>query len=331
MPDIQEFDNQEINSQEQDTIPDQQEPPFLPAGEEGVYGVVKCYFFTPKRGDIWGAFCILFNGTTGETMENVFWVTRNLTGPSIDVNVHWRSLNKLIAQMGTYEKSLGEKLSVSMIETFSSAARIELCRSENPSERLHVVSEEIRNVFERATHCFLEFQMAFERMTAQDLESAGLLGERVVGKAGTGAKNQEDEKSFAGTIINCLPAIDPVHGVPVSELKPDDMVEVKLQGGVGAAELIHKFLSSTNQEAIFPVESIETRDEKTFVFLKINEELKGIVTVTKDLRLRVLSSVKKSHKNFSISINLDNVVFFGVLLTAFVIIAFVVKILLFDS
>ena len=138
----------------------------------GVYGVVKCYFYTPKRGDIWGAFCTLFDGTTGDIMDNVFWVTRALVGPSIDVNMQWRSLNKLIPKMGAYEKVLGEKLSVLLVETFSSAARVELCRSDKVQEKLQDICGEIRNCFERTTHCFLEFKIGFERMSAQELANA---------------------------------------------------------------------------------------------------------------------------------------------------------------
>ena len=329
MPNDQELNTQNLSTQEEafNTPPSASESPY-PPDDAGAYGVIKCYFYTPKRGDIWGAFCFLFNGTTGESMENVFWVTRSLVGPSIDVSTQWRSLNKLIPQMGTYEKSLGDKLSILMLETFSSGVRVELCRNDNPSEQLQIISGEIRNGFERATHCFLEFKIAFERMTKQELTSAGVLtkgsgpAEPEIGKV------KSDEKSFAGTLINCLPVIDPVYGKPVSELNPDDMVEVKLQGGVGAGDMIYKYLASTNQEAIFPVESVEKSDsDKTYIFLKINEELKGLITVTKDLRLRVLDV--NGPKKTSLTINIDNVIFFGILGVVVVVIALVVKFLLF--
>ena len=294
----------------------------------GVYGALKCYFYTPKRGDIWGAFCFLFNGTTGESMENVFWVTRALVGPSIDANMQWKALNKMIPKMGNYEKSLGEKLSVLMLDSFSPGVRVKLCQSVDPSEQLETISSEIRNAFERATHCFLDFKMSFECMTKQELTSAGVLTKENVPAEPRAGKTEVNERSFAGTFINCLPVIDPVHGTPVSELAPDDMVEVKIQGGVGAAELIHKYLASTNQDAVFPVERVERTDtDKTYIFLKINEEAKGIVTVTKDIRLRVLRRGYRKKK--SITINLDNVIFIGILIAAIAVIALVVRFLLF--
>ena len=328
MPNSQELNIQELSAQEEQyfSLPD---PPVAAADDDSaVYGALKCYFHTPKRGDIWGAFCLLFNGTTGEAMENVFWVTRSLVGPAIDVHVQWRSLNKIIPKMGNYEKFLGDKLSVLLAEVFSSAARVELFLSHNTAEQLRAISEEIRSSFERTTHCFLEFKMAFERMSAQELTNAGVLAKEGAPAEQETDKMKAEEKSFAGTLINCLPAIDPVHGKPVSELQPDDMVEVKIQGGVGAAEMIYKYMASTNQDAIFPVERIEKTDtEKTYIFLKINEELKGLITVTKDIRVRVLDI--KGQKRTSMTINMDNVVLFAVLAAAVVVIALVVKFMLF--
>jgi len=330
MPNSQEFETmQEKNDLDPLDQPDSaSEDSSLVDDVPGVYGALKCYFHTPKRGDIWGAFCFLFNGTTGESMENVFWVTRALVGPSIDVNMQWKALNKMIPKMGTYEKSLGEKLSVLMLDSFSPGIRVKLCQSDDPSEQLEAISGEIRNSFERATHCFLEFKMSLERMSKQELTSAGVLTKEKAPAEPGADKTEPKEKSFIGTFINCLPMIDPVHGKPVSELMPNDMVEVKIQGGVGAGDLIHKYLTSTNQDAIFPVEKVERTDtDKTYIFLKINEEVKGIVTVTKDIRLRVLHM--RNRKKTSVTINLDNVIFFGILSAAIVVIALVVKFLLF--
>ena len=287
------------------------------------YGALKCYFFTPKRGDVRGAFCFLFNGSTGDALDEVFWVTRALTGPNIDVNTGWREFNKSIPLMGTYEKAMGDKLSGALLEIFSSSVRMELGREEDASDCLSRIVVDLRGSFERTTRYFLEFRTAFERLTRQDLVDAGLLPGESTREQSPSEPKVMEEKSFSGTLITCMPVIDPVHGVPVSELRPDDRVEVKLQGGVGAGDLIYKYLSSTSQDAIFPVESIERKDdEKTYVFLKISDEVKGLITVTKDLRLRVLRS---RPLGATISINMDNLIFAGVLLVAAVVIALVVR------
>jgi hypothetical protein len=333
MPDNQELSTQEQREQDASTPPEEatwgEDAPAATANDETpqLYGALKGYFFTPKRGEIWGAFCFLFNGTTGGAMENVFWVTRQLLGPPLDVNRGWRELNKAISSMGIYEKNLGDKLINIMLETFSTSARMALSRDPDPASRLASLSEEVRNNFERVAHYFLEFEMAFEPLSRQDLTTAGVLpqGEESPSDA---SKSPEEEKSFAGTLITCLPVIDPAHGAPVSELVPGDVLEVKMQGGVGAGDMIQKYLTATNQDAAFPVLSVNKKnDEKTYIFLDINDEVQGLITVTKDLRLRRLERGTSSHK--TMTVNLDNLIFFGTLAVAAIAILLVIRFLIF--
>jgi hypothetical protein len=129
-------------------------------------------------------------------------------------------------------------------------------------------------------------------------------------------------------MITCLPVIDPVRGKPVSELVPGDLVNVKIQGGVGAAELIQRYLNSASQEAIFPVEGVLKEDnDNTRVLLNNSEEVHGLITVTKDLRLSVVE--RPSSKRRIISFNADNLIFFGTLAVAFIVILIAIRILIF--
>ncbi|MDR3230280.1 MAG: hypothetical protein LBT65_02475 [Synergistaceae bacterium] len=293
------------------------------------YGALKGHFHSPKRGDTRGAFCLLIDASTGELLENVFWVTYSSSDSAIDVNMGWREFNKAIPEIGPYEKSLGDKLNTLLPEVFSVSSRIDLLQHpENPS-RLIAVEEDIRKNFERATHYFLEFQLVLERLSRQNLVDAGVLqpGDETPASESQPA-NEEEKKSFEGTLINCLPIIDPVRGCPVSELQPGDMVEVKIQGGVGASGLIEQYLASTNQEAVFPVESVEQKsDDKIYVFLSINEEIRGLITLTKDLRLR---TIRVNHdKKRTLSINMDNLIFFGTFFIAMIVILLVIRFLFF--
>jgi hypothetical protein len=334
VPNVQESNAQEKSNQNFLTPPAEnpETPGSPPSSNETspLYGALKCYFYTPKRGDIWGAFCFLFNASTGETIENVFWVTRLLTSPPIDVHMGWKELNKAIPSMGAYEKTMGDKLINSMLEIFSPSVRIDLCRQDNVSARLVSLSTEIRNSFERTTHYFLELKIAFEQLSRQDMVNAGVLSKEDEEKAKKpdDPTLQESEKSFAGTLITCLPVIDPVRGTPVSELKPGDVLEVKIQGGIGAGELIQQYLNTTNQDAAFPVLTVEKKDDdKTYVLLDINEEVKGLITTSKDLRLRTLQ--RGPLRKTTLTINLDNVIFFGTLTIAAIVILFVIRFLFF--
>ena len=300
-------------------------PAGFSSGEPQQYGVLKCFFFTPKRGDIWGAFSFLFNGTSGVPMENVFWVTRSLTSSPLDINLGWRELNKLIPQMGIYEKAMGDKLVSSLLEVFSFAERMELSRDGGSPEFLDDLGRKIRDTFERTTHYFLDLTLVFEPLAQNSLVEAGVLTDEITGvRAAEAAKPVWEQKSFAGTLITCLPVIDPVHGKPISELEPGDKVEVKLQGGIGAGELINQFLASAQQDAIFPIFAIEKKeDDRTYILLDINDELKGLVTVSKDLRLRVLAP--PAPKRSTISINMDNVILLGTFSVAIAIIVFLIR------
>jgi hypothetical protein len=291
---------------------------------------LKCYFYTPKRGDIRGAFCFVFS-EDGTILDEVFWATREMNGIDIDIMAGWRTLNKSIPVMGAYEKSLVEKLSSVTFDILSTSVRAELLQSSNVSEELENLSGELRNAFERATHYFLEIELRFERLSYHDLLESGVVSTNEEKEKETDASSDpqaEGEKSFPGTLVTCLPVIDPVRGKPVSELVPGDLVNVKIQGGVGAAELIQKYLISTSQEAVFPVETVEKKDDdKTYVLLNISEEIHGLIVVTKDLRLSVVQ--RASIKRRVISFNADNIIFFGTLTIATIVILIAVRLLFF--
>ncbi|MDR1875589.1 MAG: hypothetical protein LBQ90_11340 [Synergistaceae bacterium] len=106
-----------------------------PSNEESKeYGALKGYFFTPKRGDTRGAFCLLIDGTNGEILENVFWVTYSEI--SIDVNLGWRDFNRAIPEMGPYEKNLGDRLSTLLLEIFPLSDRVDLMQHPEIPSRL---------------------------------------------------------------------------------------------------------------------------------------------------------------------------------------------------
>jgi hypothetical protein len=292
-------------------------------------GALKCYFYTPKRGDIRGAFYYLF-AEDGKALDELFWATRDMNGVDIDVATGWRTLKKSIPSMGAYEISLVDKLSDVALEILTPSARAELLQSTDVSEEMEKLAEELRNSFERATHYFLEIKLRLEVLSHQNLIDAGVLatGEEKAAAEASSPPQAEEEKSFTGTLITCLPIIDPVHGKPVSELVPGDLVNVKIQGGAGAGEMVQKYLTSMNQEAVFPVVTVETKgDDKTYVLLHVSEEIHGLITVTKDLRLSTVQ--RASVKKRVISFNVDNVIFFGTITIAIIVVLLAVKILLF--
>ncbi|MDR3265574.1 MAG: hypothetical protein LBT15_06160 [Synergistaceae bacterium] len=329
MPDEQRTDAQNQPATDVEKTPEAGQTAPDMGKEPAKYGALKGCFHSPRRGDTCGAFCLLIDASTGEILENVFWVTYSSSESVIDVDLGWREFNKAIPDMGPYEKSLGDKLNTQLPEVFSVSARMDLLQHPEDSSRLAVVEEDIRKSFERATHYFLEFHLVLERLSRQNLVDAGVLQPGEDKPASESSTSNEDEKkSFEGTLINCLPVIDPVRGCPVSELQPGDMVEVKIQGGVGASGLIEQYLASTKQDAVFPVQSVEQKsDDKVYVFLSINEEIRGLITLTKDLRLRTLRMDRD--KKRTLNINMDNLIFFGTFFVATIVILLVIRFLFF--
>jgi hypothetical protein len=288
-------------------------------------GALKCYFYTPRHGDVRGAFCMLFTNT-GDILDNLFWVTRSMSGADIDVMAGWRSVNKNILDMGAYEKALSEKLCAVMFDIFTPSVRAALLESAEAAEQLESLANDLRSSFERSVHYFMEISIRLERLSHQSLLDAGVLPP----EEGTEEKSPSEtgENIFSGTVITCLPVIDPVWGKPVSELVPGDMVNVTIQDEPGVAELIQNHLDSTDQQTVFPVIAIERKEnDKTCVLLHISEEIRGLITLTKDLRLNVLNPIEEKKPSFAI--NVDNVIFFGTFSIAVVVILLVIKFLFF--
>ena len=278
------------------------------------------FTFAPTRGDMGGAFCLVFNGETGEIVLQSLWLTRPYMQKSFKPDRDWRTFIKLFSQLGPYERLWGDKLSLLLPDLVSDKDRTELFEEGDTVVRryqLHIEGQ-VRRGFERATQCFFDVDSELELLTRGELERARIIkpasGEAVEEEAASGESGEEGEegtrKSFEGTVIQCLPCVDPVWGKPSSEVVPGDILEVKIEGDAGPASLVRSFLEETNQTPTFPVKQIDHQDNKTYIHLHISEEIEGIMTLTKDLRLKAKQSyaVKKHHKTA-----LEDLFFFAVL------------------
>ena len=158
-------------------------------------------------------------------------------------------------------------------------------------------------------------------LTRSDLERAQILEkpappeekkEEESGEDGTSEEKDKD-KSFEGIVVPCLAVVDPVWGKPASQIAPGDILEVKIEGDTGPSGLVQKYLESTGQKPTFPVESIERREDKTFIVLRISDEIEGHMTLTKDLRLKAKHTVKQREQQKH---GVEDLIFFGVMLLA---------------
>ena len=81
--------------------------------------------------------------------------------------------------------------------------------------------------------------------------------------------------------------------------------------------MVQQFLKATQRSPIFPVDSVEKRDDKTYIYLTINEEMRGLLTLTKDLRLRTLLTATDRRKRIGFFDNLIFFLFLGLVLVGF--------------
>ena len=73
------------------------------------------FTFTPSRGDVGGAFCMIFEGKTGKNVFQAFWAAKPYTSKAfVEPSTEWRKFVQRFKQMGPLDKDLGEQLQESL-------------------------------------------------------------------------------------------------------------------------------------------------------------------------------------------------------------------------
>ena len=165
------------------------------------------YTFAPSRGDMGGAFCLIFEGATGEVVYKSLWITRPYVQKAFKPTRDWRSFSKLFPQFGPYEKLAGDKLNALLDELFPIQDRLDLFEEGDSvtKRRLTRIEGQIRKGFERSTQCFFEVSCEVEMLTRSELERAQILEkpaqpEEKSEESGDGnTSSEEKDKSFEGT------------------------------------------------------------------------------------------------------------------------------------
>ena len=292
------------------------------------YAVLKCFFCSSQKGDISGAFSLVFEGETGRELFRYFWVARLSQSKSLSVSLNWRDFNRDIPQIGYYDKYLGDKLLSIFPEVLPEAELIDLFQHEELGNKFYMdfLNDKIRKQYERHTRCFLEVFCELQLLSKKELVEAGLVADDSDTQGAELAETDETGEPKR-TYIQCLPIVDPVRGTAASDLHLGDLIEVKIKSTTGAGGLLKNFLESTQQLPVFPVDGVEKgQDDKIYIYLRISKELRGLLTLTKDLRLKTRSSSsEKTKKKFL----WENIIFLGTLLIAFVVVLWVVRYLFF--
>ena len=297
--------------------------------------------FTPSRGDMGGGFCVIFEGKTGKTVFQVFWLAKPYaSGVIIEPSKDWRTFVKRLPQMGPLDKDWGEKLQEQLKEILTVPEKKKLF--ENYTKvKIRQLESIIRRSFENTAQCVFSSVTDVEPVARQDLERAKVIKplppspEEVAKqkreqaekeRAEQEEKEKEEAKkegNFEGTLIMCTPVLDPVKGKASSSLIPGDIIEVGIEGE-GTSALVKKYLEENNIEPLFPIDEIKDTGGKKFLYVKISDEIRGVVSITKDIKIKTKDNTPDTPPAASLSF-FGDIFFFGVLGMALIILLLVIR------
>ena len=297
--------------------------------------------FTPSRGDMGGGFCVIFEGKTGKTVFQVLWLAKPYaTGVMIEPSKDWRTFVKRLPQLGPLDRDWGEKLQEQLQRILTTAEKAKLFENYT-KPKLRQLESIIRRSFESVAQCVFSSVIDAEPVARSELERAKVIKplppspeelarqkreqeEREREEQETKEKEEaQKEGNFEGTLIMCTPVLDPVKGKASSSLVPGDIIEVGIDGE-GTSALVKKYLDENNIEPIFPIEEIRDTGGKKFLYVKISNEIRGVVTITKDIKIKTkgVQTNETSRANFSF---FGDIFFFGVLGIALIALLLVIR------
>ncbi len=297
--------------------------------------------FTPSRGDMGGGFCVIFEGSTGRTVFQIFWLAKPYANGQIpEVAKDWRNFVKSLPSMGPLDKDWGEKLQSELKEILTIDEKKKLF--ENYTKvKIRQLESMYRRAFETTAQCVFSASTDAEPIARPELERAKIIkplppsGEELARiqkekeekeKAEKEQREKEEaekEGNFEGTIIKCNPQVDPVKGKASSEIAPGDIIGVTIEGE-GTSALVNKYLDENNIEPLFPVDEIRETQGKKFLYVKISDEIRGYVAITKDIKIRVKESAQPDQPQKGASF-FGDLFFFGLLGAALLALLFVIR------
>lgn len=298
--------------------------------------------FIPSRGNMGGAFCNIFEGKTGRTVFQVFWLACPYSeGVLLEPGKDWRNFVKRFPQLGPLDKDLAEKFQTQLKGILTIEEKKKLY--ENYTKvKVKQLESMIRRSFEQVSQCVFTAATDVELIARPELERAKVIkplpptpAELARQKAEQEERERQEQEErdkqeaskdgvFEGTLIMCQPILDPVKGCASSDIVPGDIVGVVIDGE-GTSALVKKYLDENNIEPLFPVEEIKETAGKKFFYVKISDEIRGVITITKDIKIKIKETEQRKTQNAENSSFMGDVIFFGMLGVAAIGLVFVIR------
>ena len=297
--------------------------------------------FTPSRGDMGGGFCVIFEGKTGRTVFQVLWLAKPYAnGVMIEPSKDWRTFVKRLPQLGPLDKEWSEKLQEQLKEILTTPEKKKLYENYTKA-KLRQLDSIIRRSFEGTAQCVFSSVTDAEPVARRELERAKVIKPLPPSPEEAARKRREQEErekaereekekeeakkegNFEGTLIMCTPLLDPVKGKASSSLLPGDIIGVGIEGE-GTSALVKKFLEENNIDPMFPIIEIKDTGGKKFLYVKISDEIRGVITITKDIKIKSKEEQVSETPAASLSF-FGDIFFFGVLGMSLIILLLVIR------
>lgn len=252
-----------------------------------VYIALKVRFDTRKRGELGGAMCFIAKGSTGDIIDDSFWVSAKQLPETFDISASWESVrNGIRAIGGNPERTLYTRMLKAAKNVFSPTAVNNLFRS--PNLKKEGILSSLADAFNDIVHHDLVFELKTEVFNKARLEMGGLTEGREQPVPEQSKEGPPPSLPPLGIVqVVCKPVLDPVHGTAVSDLRQGDMVVVELERTGGLSGIITKILDRAGEHPTFPVTHVERLPSgQSLVKLFISKGIEGVLKAGADLKLK---------------------------------------------
>ena len=131
--------------------------------------------FLPSRGDMGGGFCVVFEGKTGKTVFQVFWLAKPYaSGVMVEPSKDWRTFVKRLPQFGPLDKDWGEKFQEQLKGILTTEEKRKLF--ENYTKvKVRQLESIFRRSFENIAQCVFSAVTDVEPVARNELERAKII------------------------------------------------------------------------------------------------------------------------------------------------------------
>ncbi len=222
---------------------------------------------------------------SGEVIDEAIWVGSAGLPRTFTVAASWESVRNTIQELSSaLERVSYKRIREPISKVFSATAINSLFTSD---ENIAEVTSQFSSALTTLFHYDLVVEIQVERFNKARLDSGGL-GEPDAKPAPQESGVTEDVTLPVGDIrIACVPALDPVRGRAVVDLRPNDIVVVELQGG-GLASILRRTMTRNGELSAFPVLTLEKLPSgQMAVTVAISDGIRGVFKTSPDLRVKL--------------------------------------------